>query len=325
MLSAFRTPEAPTMKTPIIKTAKQSSPAYSKTLSFMTNRHRINLSAMGGICAAMLALASAPAEASIAYGSINNFDTVNDTGQQCHGFEIDIEDCHSTDITYTFNYNHYGVPNITEDNSVVGHPKTIIRWESKKNTNGTWAAYTAIPAGPIPPTQGHQFTNPAVNFGGEHFGTGYRKAVGAVSYNWLIDSGAGTLVKGGAVQVSTPVFTYYPPVVGAPIPQVQAVIAPPPPPAPPPLEFGPAVWVKEIKTSTHNANKVELRELLSADPADPNGKNWKNGEPDQVEVEWRILQKDGKLVDGGVNNQLAAAAENLPSGNEVVTRRYDEG
>ena len=122
---------------------------------------------LGAFCA--LALWPQPARASIAYGSINNFDTVNDTGHDCHGFEIDIEDCHSTDISYTYNYNHYGVPNITEDNSVAGHPKTIIRWESKQNADGTWAAYTAIPAGPIAPTQGHQFTDPSVNFGGEHF------------------------------------------------------------------------------------------------------------------------------------------------------------
>ncbi|MFZ4765278.1 MAG: hypothetical protein ACOYMN_10030, partial [Roseimicrobium sp.] len=54
------------------------------------------------------------AEASIAYGSINNFDTVNDTGHECHGFEIEIEDCRSTDITYTYNYNHYGVPRIEQ-------------------------------------------------------------------------------------------------------------------------------------------------------------------------------------------------------------------
>ena len=98
----------------------------------------------------LLTFGAATLQASIAYGSINNFDTVNDTGHECHGFEIDIEDCQSTDITYTYNYNHYGVPNITEDNSVPAHPKTIIRWESKKNADGTWAAYTAIPAGPIP-------------------------------------------------------------------------------------------------------------------------------------------------------------------------------
>ena len=278
------------------------------------------LLACGAICA--LVLWPQPARASIAYGSINNFDTVNDTGSECHGFEIDIEDCRSTDITYTYDYNHYGTSHITQDDSVPGHPKCIVRWESKKNPDGTWAAYTAIPAAPIPPTQGHQFTNPAVNFGGEHFGVGYNVAVGAVSYNWLLDSGAGVLVKGGAVQVSTPTFTYYPPVAAAP-PQVQAVIVPPPPPAPPPKEFGPAVWVKEIRTTAHNNHEVKLRDLVTADPADPNGKNWKNGEADEVEVEWRILQTSSLKPDGGPKNQLAAAAEALPNGNEVVTRRYE--
>lgn len=273
----------------------------------------------------LLPLFTGPARASIAYGSINNFDTVNDTGHECHGFEIELDDCHSTDITYTYNYNHYGVPKLTEDNSVPGHPKCIIRWESKKNADGSWAAYTAIPAGPISATNGHMFTNPAVNFGGEHFGVGYRVQPTAVLYNWLIDNGAGALTKGGAVQVSTPTFTYYPPVaVGNPVPaQVQAVIAPPPPPVPPPLQFGDAVWVKEIKTRTHNVNKVKLRELVSDDPVNPNDKNWKNGEPDEVEVEWRILQKNNGLADGGVNNQVPAAAEDLPGGNEVVTRRYE--
>ncbi|MCF7789333.1 MAG: putative Ig domain-containing protein [Prosthecobacter sp.] len=262
------------------------------------------------------------AEGSIAYGSINNFDTVNDTGKEGHGFEIELDDCHSTDITYTYNYNHYGVPEITEDNTDPAHPKVFIRWQSKKKPDGSWAAYTAIPAGPIPPTQGHQFTNPNVNFGGEHFGVGYRKQPSAVLYNWLVDNGGGTLVRGGAVQVSTPTFTYIPPAGGAPA-QVQAVIAPPPPPAPPPKEFGKAVWMKEIKTTTHNANKVKLRELVSDDPNDPNDKNWKNGEPDEVEVEWRILQKKTSAADGGPNNNVPAAAEALPNGNEVVTRRYE--
>lgn len=276
---------------------------------------------LSAVCA--WSFVAAPAEASIAYGSINNFDTVNDTGRECHGFEIEIEDCTSTAISYTYDYNHYGTPKITQDDSVAGHPKTIIRWESKKNADGSWAAFTAIPAGPIAPTDGHQFTNPAVNFGGEHFGVGYNAAVGAVRYKWLVDNGAGVLVDGGAVQVSTPVFTYYPPAVGVAVAQVQAVIAPPPPPAPPQKEFGNAVWMKEIKTTTHNANKVKLRELVSADPDHPEKKNWANGEPDEVEVEWRILQKRFSQPDGGANNQVAAAAEDLPGGNEVVTRRYE--
>ena len=267
--------------------------------------------------------------ASIAYGSINNFDCVNDTGKECHGFEIEIEDCHSTDISYTYDYNHYGTPKIAEDNSVPAHPKCTIRWESKKNTDGSWASYTAIPSGPIAATNGHQFTNPNVNFGGEHFGVGYHTAVGVIRYQWLVDDGMGNLVHGGAVQVSTPSFTYFPPVPAQPaqvaqLAQVQAVIEPPPePPEIPSHEFGPAVWVKEIRTTSHNSNKVELRDLVSDDPDDENDINWRNGEPDEIEVEWQLLQKELTKPDGGNNGQLVAGAEDLNNGDEVVTRRYE--
>ena len=270
----------------------------------------------------LVAILAQPVRASIAYGSINNFDTVNDTGHECHGFEIEIEDCRSIDISYTYDYNHYGTSKITQDDSIPGHPKCLIRWASKKNPDGTWASYTAMPSGPVNPTDGHQFTNPSVNFGGEHFGVGYGTAVGAIRYNWLVDDGGGNLVSGGTVQVSTPVYTYYPPFNGAPA-QVQAVIAPPVPEVPDPMEFGNAVWVKEIRTTSHNNQEVKLRDLVSDDPADPDDKNWKNGEADEVETEWQILQKDSGKADGGVNNEVPAAAEDLPNEDEVVTRRYE--
>jgi len=278
---------------------------------------------------AMMTMAawSPTASASIAYGSINNFDTVNDTGSEAHGFEIELDDCRSSSITYTFDWNHYGTPSITEDLTDPAHPRTTIRWASKKNPDGTWAAYTAIPAGPIPPTDGHQFTNPAVNFGGEHFGAGYYGNPSAIRYHWLIDNGTGNLVSGGAVQVATPSFTYYPPVVDPGVPpvpaQVVAAIEPPEPAEPPVKEFGPAVWVKEIRTTSHNNNPVELRDLVSDDPDDPNDVNWANGEPDEVEVEWQMLQKDYNKVDGGANALLEGAPEGLPEGDEVVTRRYE--
>lgn len=269
---------------------------------------------------AILALGGAPVHASIAYGTINNFDTVNDTGVQCHGFEIELEDIHSQDITYTYNWNHYGTPRITEDNSNPLHPRVRVRYESGKNPDGTWAAYTAIPSGPIAPTDGHRFTNPALNFGGEHFGVGYRGAPTKISYHWLVDNGAGVLVLGPAVNVATPTFTYIPPAAAAPA-QVQAVIKPAP--APPVLEFGPASWVKEIRTTSHNNNEVKLRDLVSDDPDDDEDKNWRNGEPDEVEVEWQLLQIDFNKADGGNNGELAGAPEDLNNGDEIVTRRYE--
>lgn len=274
----------------------------------------------------MLAL-SPSAEASTAYGTLNNFDCVNDVvvngnPVECHGFEIELDDIHSRDITYTYDYNHYGIPKITEDNTDPVHPKVFIRYAATRNSNGTWTAFTAIPSGPINPTNGHQFTNPSVNFGGEHFGAGYYGAPTAVKYNWLIDDGTGNLVHGPPVYVSTPTFTYYPPAGGQPLPQVQAVIVPPPPPAPPVLQFGEATWVKDIKTTAHNPNKVELRDLVDPDPDDPAAHNWANGEPAEVETEWRILQTEF----ANANNPkgvLEGVPEDLPGGDEVITRRYE--
>ena len=114
----------------------------------------------------------AAAAASTAFGTLGNFDTVNDTGQVCHGFEIELDDLHSTDVTYTYDYNHYNTPKIREDNTVPAHPKVIIRYESARSATGAYLAFTAIPTAPIAPTDGHQCTNPGVNFGCEHFEIG---------------------------------------------------------------------------------------------------------------------------------------------------------
>jgi hypothetical protein len=304
----------------LMKHSSQNNPAggrrrTSRSLVSLTRPLSRVLLALG-----ILALASITARAGVAYGTINNFDTVNDTGVECHGFEIEIEDLQSADITYTYSWNHYGTPRITEDNSNPLHPRVRIRYESAKNTDGTWAAYTAIPSGPILPTDGHQFTNPNTNFGGEHFGAGYRGAPTNITYHWLIDNGAGGLVLGPAVNVATPAFTYFPPAPAAPA-QVQAIIKPPP--APPLLEFGPASWVKEIRTTSHNNNEVKLRNLVADDPDDPDDKNWRNGEPDEVEVEWQILQTDYHRGDGGRNGKLEGAPEDLNNGDEIITRRYE--
>lgn len=272
------------------------------------------------LMATMVLGSALPVRASTAYGSINNFDVVNDTGVECHGFEIEIEDLHSRDITYTFDWNHYGTPSIVEDTSDPLHPRVTVRYASPRNPDGSWAHYTAIPSGPIAPTDGHRFTDPSVNFGGEHFGVGFRGVPGPIRYHWLVDDGFGTLVRGPAVQVSTPTFAYIPPAGGAAA-QVQAAIRPAP--APPVKEFGPASWVKEIRTTTHNNNEVRLRDLVSDDPDDPDDRNWRNGEPDEVEVEWQLLQTEFNKPDGGENGELKGAAEALPEGDEVVTRRYE--
>ena len=143
---------------------------------------------------ALSALAAQGADASTAYGDLNNFDTVNDTGHECHGFEIEIEGIHSTDITYTYDWNHYGAPRITEDTN----PRP-----SRRCSSATRARRIPMAVGlPSPrfrpcrltPTDGHSCTNPSVNEGCEHFGVGYYGAPTAIRYHWLVDDGSGTLV-----------------------------------------------------------------------------------------------------------------------------------
>lgn len=282
---------------------------------------------------ALMLLSGANVYAGQAYGTVNNFDTVNDTGVECHGFEIELDDCRTSDITYTFDYNHYGTPKISEQSFQDGllhwHTNTFVRYQGVW-TNTGWSARTVVPAGPIAPTMGHQFTNPGTNFGGEHFGLGYRTNPSKVLYFWMVDNGSHSLIRGGQVQVTTPVFTYSPAAVGAPA-VVAPVIPAPVPAIPPAYEFSDATWVKVITTTSHTNSEIKIGDLMSVDPSNPKGKDWRNGQTDvQVETEWQLLQIDYMSSDfnptngiGGPNGKLAGANNNLTHSDDVVTYRYE--
>jgi hypothetical protein len=278
-----------------------------------------------------LALGGGPLRASQAYGTVNNFDVVNDNGVPTHGFEIELDDIHTKDITYTFDYNHYGTPKMSEGSpTIAGSTNAVfIRYQSVW-TNTGWSAYTAVPAGPIPPTQGHQFTNPRTNFGGEHFGVGYRAQPTKVTYFWLVDNGTHVLTRGGQVNVTTPVFTYSPP-VGAVQAQAVAVIPAPVPPVPPSYEFSGASWVKVVTTTSQTNNEVKIGDLMTPDTNNPNAKDWRNGQTNvEVETEWQLLQIDYMSSDynptnglGGQNAKLAGPNRGLGHSDDVVTYRYE--
>ncbi len=276
------------------------------------------------LTASLLALGAHVAYASTAYGTLNNFDTVNDTGEQCHGFEIEIEDARSTDITYTYDWNHYGPPHITEDLSNPAHPKVLIRYESARNSNGTWAAYTAIPTSPITPTDGHSCTNPNVNEGCEHFGVGFYGAPTAIRYNWLVASGGVLVHHTSPVMVGTPNWTYQPPVGGQGA-RVVAVIEAPEVEVEVNKEFGEPSFVKVIKTKLHSSNDVALADLVSDDKDSDGKEDWQNGEPAEVETEFKLLQ----AYIGNDPDKRAAKAElqgqedDMGDGSENVTRRYE--
>ncbi len=285
----------------------------------------------GLILLGAIALSGETAWAGIAYGTVNNFDTVNDNGTECHGFEIELDDLQSSDLSYTYDYNHYGTPRITEDvTTIPGHTNVHVFYEAIWTNNSGWSAYTAIPAGPIPPTAGHQFTNPGTNFGGEHFGVGFRAPPSKVLYFWLVDNGSHTLSRGGQVNVSTPTFTYSPPANGGPA-QAAAVIPAPVPVQPPVYEFSDASWVKVITTTSHTNTAVRVSDLMTPNPDNPAGRDWRNGQTNvEVETEWQLLQIDYLSADynptngiGGANGQLPGRTNDLANSDDVVTYRYE--
>lgn len=271
-----------------------------------------------------LGLAAGSADAQTVIGDLNNFDTLNDTGQTAYGFEIEIEGIRSTDITYTFDWNHYGAPKIGEDATDPAHPRVFVRYESTKDAGGQWGAngsFTNMAIPTITPPSGHTCTDTSVNEGCEHFGVGYYGTPTAVRYHWLIDNNAGGLAYfGSPVSIATPKWTYTAPAAGQPA-AVVAVIPAPVVPIAAAKQFGEPSWVKVIKTTTHNANPVALADLIS-DDSDGDGKaEWQNLEPDEVETEWKLLQANNSP--DAAKDELEGLPDDMGDGSETVTRRYE--
>jgi hypothetical protein len=222
------------------------------------------------ILLALVLLASGPGSggATTIVGDLNNFDTLNDTGQVCYGFEIEIDDVVSTDITYTFDWNHYGAPTIRQDNTNPAHPKVFIRYESTERCKWQLGRQRQL----------HQHGNPHDHatrgpYMYRHVGQrGLRALRGrllrhAVGHQvQLADRRrrGHPRVLGLPVPVAAPTFVYTPPAGAQP---AQVVAAIPAPVVPNQVrvgkEFGEPSWVKVIKTTSHNANRVALQDLIS--------------------------------------------------------------
>jgi PEP-CTERM motif len=256
---------------------------------------------------------STPAFATTMFGSLSNFDVVNDTGVICRGFEIELEGVNPADIAFTFGnpYIRYGDPTLVDTGTA-----TIVRYASAFGGSG-WAVGTPIPSGPFP-TGGHQCFFPAYGgdpnyetLGGEHFGIALNGNPTNTIYRWLLGDALGNLSPAGSnVKIPAPVWNVQPAVNPAAPAAVQAVIPALPKEHPEDL-FGEAIWVKVFVTEA--ADPVELHHLVPGDPGVPDG-----SEPAEVEIEWQLLQ-DGKNGVGEVDSGLG----DLAVDSESVTRRYE--
>lgn len=273
-----------------------------------------------------LVLAPGVAGATTVFGSLANFDVVNDTGRTAHGFEIDLEGIHLSDVTDTFggpgrgfpsDVERYGAPILSEYNSGGVFGVSVVYKADLSGPSGGWIG---TPTGAYTTPGESCWTGGGVGYGPstpcDHFGVGLSANPTKTSYDWLVEDtpGSSALVK-AASNVPAPTWTVTPaapPAPGAPPapPVVAALIG-----APDPIEgaqWGEAIWVKVFTTEFEDA--VDLYDLV--------GGNARVQQAEQnTEIEWQLLQKEfGNPLSGLLETDGGGP---VGQGAESVLRRYE--
>ena len=281
------------------------------------------ISAIAG--AGLLSLSPTLASAASIFGSLGNFDAVNDTGSVAHGFEIDLEGTHDINVTDTFGgagrgfpttVERYGSPTITNYNNGTTFGVKVVYLADLTGASSGWVG---TPTG-VYNTPGEScWTGGNSGYGPgtpcDHFGVGLNANPTKTTYSWLVEStpGSSTLLNATSnVLAPTWTVTPQPPAPGnpAPPPIVAAKIEAPDPVG---MDFGEALWVKVTTTELDHA--IGLDNLVGNDP------NVLAAEAKPPEVEWQLLQKEaGNPASGLLENGDAAA---VGAAAEAVLRRYE--
>ena len=232
------------------------------------------------------------------FGSLGNFDTVNDTGKPAYGFEIDIEDpsFDHTKITSVFGYDRV-FSFISPD------PGAVVRFGKPTITDVPGYGVQIIYGGTIGGSVSTPFNNPAAPFitTGEscwpganagwtsnpcdHFGVSTYGNPAAIKYSWLVDDGTGNAAKQAVGVPAVSFVPINPPPVGPP-PAVQAVIQAPV--VEPPQPEANAFWVKLTQTTL--PENVDLGDLLIGNHPGAHQQIADLNEKPESETEWYELQ-----------------------------------
>lgn len=249
-------------------------------------------------------LSAVPVRAGV-FGSLGNFDVVNDTGGPTYGFEIDIEDSHyraPDDPLYDPNYRLTSVFGLDRDFGLPGGPAGVVRYGAptvsydlpgggvRIRYGGTvGSVFTpsgsfAYPGDSCWPGSGLWSTAAAC----DHFGVATTSSPTRVSYYWLQDGGGGA---GSTASVLRPAGL--PPVI---IAQPQA-LPQQPAAAPQMVVVAPdlggvnqdnAFWVKIVKTTLDE--NVALIDLLGGNHPGARPEIAALHDAPEVETEWQPLQ-----------------------------------
>ena len=261
-----------------------------------------NALASAALLALLLPLANPAASAT--FGSLANFDVVNDTGHTAYGFEIEIEDSrydHAGTISSVFGYDRVFGFISPDPGAVVRYGKPTVEYIAgfgARITYGGAVGPNATPSAPF--VTGGESCWPGANANWratscDHFGVSTYGSPAKTTYSWLLDNGGASLVK-QVVGVPAVNIIYTPPAPPPPPVPNQPPPPPPPPPAPPVIQLQAqdlggarqdnAFWVKVIKTTSDR--NVDLNDLLGGDHQGARPEI--AGLDTETEIEWEPLQ-----------------------------------
>ena len=263
-------------------------------------------------------------------GMLGNFDVINDTGKTAHGFEIELEGLHASDITDTFGGVGRGFPSgrgFDPSNSVVRYGAPTISEYSSGGTFGTRVTYMGLfdgtgwdygtPSGSFVTPGDNCWSGGGVGYSAstpcDHFGVGTSANALKTTYSWLLETAAPGVLSNGTVSLPAPAWNIIPaapPAAGQP-PAPPVVVAQIAAPAPEVQDrFGEAIWVKVFTTELEDA--IGLEELV--------GDNAKVKQA-ETEVEWQLLQIDP----GNPNSGQLESGYGAPVGPNAasILRRYE--
>ena len=284
----------------------------NKKVSGKKNFYGVVLSVALLVLCILTAPVASNAQTATVSGSLGNFDVINHTGHDGHGFEIELEGVQPGDIPYWFSVQRYGAPTITP--TTLG---TRVRWTSPY-VGGAFTQ-TTLPHAPNTPFAGscYQWGANYNQSACEHFGIGLTVKPTRTTYRWLIEDAAnpGTLVGvDPPIAIVSPVYVINAPVVQGGGPELVDTIEAPEPAEAPEL-YGDAQWVKVFKTQlTREAN---LDELVSDNAVIPQ-------DAAHLEVQWEIIQQEpaSNSHSNGTRRQRQHT-EILNADTRSVVRRYE--
>lgn len=258
------------------------------------------------------------------FGTLSNFDVVNDTPDPCHGFEIELEDIHTSDVPYTFggSYIRYGTPEVLDVTVDPAHPRVLVRY---RHWNGSqWEATPVAPANITPGGHDCYSNGPIGNYqdsGCEHYGVSLSANPTNTTYRWIVaadpfDMGSTFSAVPQPINLPVPVWNVVPiPVANGGGVNIRAEVEP--------VEeenhaqYGEPQWMKVFKIETELDLQPEDLVLLLL-----GGENNILPDETEIETEWKLIQsKPGNAE--GENEDADIKEDPLDNGKHSVVRRYE--